>query len=48
VRVTIEDSLEDLPQAFNSDVYRRKVDAVFNHVFESYYGPSESVFTRVA
>jgi len=40
--------LEDLPQAFGSDVYRRKVDAVFNHVFESYYGPSESVFTRVA
>lgn len=48
MRVAIEDSLEDLPRAFTSEVYRRKVDAVFNHVFESYYGPEENVFTRAA
>ena len=49
VRRAIEEALDEgLPRAFTPDIYRRKVSAVFNHVFESYQGPGESVYTRVA
>jgi type I restriction enzyme R subunit len=49
VRRAIEESLDaGLPRAYTPDIYKRKVSAVFNHVFESYQGPGESVFTRVA
>ena len=49
VRRAIEETLDaGLPRAFTPDIYRRKVSAVFNHVFESYQGPGESVYTRVA
>src|SRR5437660_1250142 len=45
VRRAIEETLDEgLPRAFTPDIYRRKVSAVFNHVFESYQGPGESVY----
>jgi type I restriction enzyme R subunit len=49
VRLAIEDTLDDgLPRAYTPDLYEQKVAAVFEHVFESYQGDGESIFTRVA
>ena len=44
VRVTIEDKLDELPQLFSRDIYNRKCEAVYQHIFESYYGEGRSVY----
>ena len=49
VRLAIEDSLEEgLPRAYTPQLYRSKVAAVFEHVFESYQDEGVSVYGRVA
>ncbi|MDW7711309.1 MAG: type I restriction endonuclease subunit R [Deferrisomatales bacterium] len=44
VRLAIEEKLDELPERFTTDVYRAKCDAVYQHVFESYYGDQRSVY----
>ena len=45
VRITIEDALgEGLPDAYTDDVYKKKSDALFEHVYEAYQGEGRSVF----
>jgi type I restriction enzyme R subunit len=49
VRLAIEDTLEDgLPRSYTRDLYRSKVAALFEHVYESYQDEGVSVFDRVA
>ncbi|MFQ5796234.1 MAG: type I restriction endonuclease subunit R [Candidatus Bipolaricaulia bacterium] len=49
VRVTIEDILDrGLPQAYTRELYQKKCDAVFQHVYDAYYGAGKSVYTLVA
>ena len=49
VRVTIETVLDGgLPAAFKRDVFSRKTDLVFQHVYNSYYGAGKSVYSDVA
>ena len=39
VRLTIEDTLDEgLPRPYTPEVYRKKVSALFEHVYESYRG----------
>ena len=45
VYATIKEVLDELPRAYDPDVYQRKVDAVYQHVFESYGGEGESVYS---
>jgi len=45
VQETIKEKLDDLPRAYTPDMYRAKVSAVFEHVFESYQGEGSSVYT---
>ena len=44
VRVAIEDKLDELPPLFVKDIYNRKCDAVYKHLFENYYGEGRSVY----
>ncbi len=45
VYATIKEVLDELPRAYDPEVYQRKVDAVYQHVFESYGGEGESVYS---
>ncbi len=44
VRVAIEQSLERLPKIYTPTLYSTKCDAVYQHVFESYYGEGKSLY----
>jgi type I restriction enzyme R subunit len=46
VRVATEQYLEKLPKPYMSDLHRAKCDAVYQHVFDSYYGEDKSVYAR--
>ncbi|MBZ5562260.1 MAG: type I restriction endonuclease subunit R [Acidobacteriia bacterium] len=49
VRLTIEKVLEDeLPPAYSAELYQRKCDAVYQHVYDSYYGENRSVYAMAA
>jgi len=48
VRIEIEDSLEDLPRAYTDELFKTKCSALFEHVYESYYGEGGSVYVEAA
>ncbi len=49
VKVAIESVLDEgLPEAYTPDIYQMKSDAVFQHVYESYYGADQSVYSVAA
>ncbi len=44
VRVAIEALLDrGLPPAYDADLFARKCDAVYRHVFDAYAGPGRSI-----
>ena len=47
-RVLVRDVLEELPDAYDPDTWQRKTDAVFNHIFASYYDDGSSVYDEGA
>ncbi|MBW2004162.1 MAG: type I restriction endonuclease subunit R [Deltaproteobacteria bacterium] len=49
IRVTIEDIFDrGLPQNYTPELYQKKCDAVYHHVYESYYGAGKSVYALSA
>ena len=49
VRVTIEDIFDrGLPEAYTPELYQKKCDAVYHHVYVSYYGAGKSVYALAA
>jgi type I restriction enzyme R subunit len=48
VRVAVEEKLDELPEAFEEDIYWTKVDAVYQHVFDSYYGQGKGVYAQAS
>jgi type I restriction enzyme, R subunit len=46
VRIEIEDTLDGLPRV--KEIYATKCNALFEHVYESYYGEGGSVFEEAA
>ncbi len=45
VKVSIGDVLgEGLPESFPQELFERKVEAVYQHVFDSYYGGGQGVY----
>ncbi|HVB52678.1 MAG TPA: type I restriction endonuclease subunit R [Candidatus Acidoferrales bacterium] len=48
VRVTVEETLDRLPEAFTRQLYAQKCDAVYQHVFDSYWDDGHSVYDRAA
>jgi len=47
VRVAVEDKLDELPRLFTREIYTQKCNAVYQHIFESYYGEGRSVYAAV-
>ena len=45
VRVAILDALEQLPENYTKDLYNQKCEVVYQHVYESYYGAGQSVYS---
>lgn len=43
-RVLVRDVLDELPDAYDQDTWQRKANAVFNHIFASFYDDGDSVY----
>ncbi len=48
VRLTIEETLERLPRSYTRKLYHRKCNAVYRHIYDSYYGSERSVYSFVS
>ncbi|MEB0003945.1 type I restriction endonuclease subunit R [Cryobacterium sp. RTC2.1] len=49
VRVEVESQLDRiLPRSFSVDLYKKKCDAVYQHIFESYFDDGSSVYATAA
>ncbi len=48
VRVAVEDVLDRLPEKFTRPIYAEKCDAVYQHVFDSYWDDGRSVYDQAA
>ena len=48
VRVAVEETLDQLPDAFTRQIYAQKCDAVYQHVFDSYWDDGRSVYDLAA
>lgn len=46
VRVAVEEKLDKLPEAYDEDIYWAKVEAVYQHVFDSYYGQGKGIYAE--
>jgi type I restriction enzyme R subunit len=49
VRVAIKKVLDEyLPHSYETDVYEEKVDAVYEHIYDKYYGPNDNFYEMAA
>ena len=48
VKVTISRVLDQLPEVFEAGVWQEKVDRVYQHVYDSYWGEGRSVYAGAA
>jgi type I restriction enzyme R subunit len=48
VQMTIEDWLEQLPASYDDDLWDKKVDMVYSHVYDNYYGAGNSLYAYVS
>jgi type I restriction enzyme, R subunit len=48
VRVAVEETLDQLPEAFTRQIYAQKCDVVYQHVFDSYWDDGHSVYELAA
>jgi type I restriction enzyme R subunit len=44
VKVAIEEVLDRLPETFNPTLYEERVDVVYQHVYDSYFGAGKSIY----
>jgi type I restriction enzyme R subunit len=48
VQLTIEEVLDKLPSAFTPEIYQEKCGAVYQHIYDAYYGSGKSLYAKVA
>jgi type I restriction enzyme R subunit len=48
VRIAVEKKLDELPDAFNEAIYWTKVEAVYQHVYDSYYGQGRGIYAEAS
>jgi type I restriction enzyme, R subunit len=48
VKVAIKEILDQLPESYSTDVYERKCEEVYQHVYESYSGAGRSIYNTAA
>jgi type I restriction enzyme, R subunit len=46
VRYTIETMLDQLPRIYTPEIYERKCDTIYQHIFDSYQGQSKSLYAN--
>jgi len=47
VLITIQDSLDrELPRAYTPEIFKRKCDLVYQHIYDCYYSAGQSVYSR--
>ena len=46
VRYTMETVLDELPRTYTPEIYQKKCDQVYQHVFDSYSGLSGGVYAN--
>jgi len=44
VRLCMEEVLEGLPEVYTSELYQQKCDLVYQHIYDSYYGPGKDLY----
>jgi type I restriction enzyme R subunit len=44
VRLAIEEALDKLPPIYTPELYQQKCDAVYQHMYDSYYGEGRSMY----
>ncbi|GCE04790.1 type I restriction endonuclease subunit R [Dictyobacter aurantiacus] len=48
VKLTVETLLDNLlPAAYNNEAYQKQCDNIYQHIYDSYYGPGQSIYTKV-
>ncbi|HVP20759.1 MAG TPA: type I restriction enzyme endonuclease domain-containing protein, partial [Anaerolineaceae bacterium] len=45
VKVAIEEALDRLPETFTPSLYEEKCEAVYQHVYDSYFGADKSIYS---
>ena len=48
VRITIDEILDELPECYTPQIYTQKCEAVYQHIYESYYGDGSSIYEVAA
>jgi len=48
VRLAIEETLDQLPDAYSKLLYDAKCDAIYQHIFDSYFGAGKSIYAEAA
>jgi len=48
VRLSVEQIVDRLPRSYAPEVYQRKCDLVYQHIYDSYFGQDRSVYTPAA
>jgi len=46
VKLCIEEILEHLPPVFDEELYHQKCGLIYQHVYESYFGSSKSIYEK--
>lgn len=46
VRVSIEMTLDLLPRIYTPEIYQKKCDLVYQHVYDSYFGSAQSIYAH--
>lgn len=44
VRITIDEILDELPGCYEQEIYYQKCEAVYHHIYDSYYGDGSSIY----
>jgi len=47
VELTIQQVLDKLPEAYSTEIYQQKCGLVYQHVYDSYYGPGKSIYSHL-
>ncbi len=48
VRVAVEERLDSLPDTYTDEIYWNKVDQVYQHIYDHYYGSGKSVYAEAS
>src|ERR1051326_5037264 len=48
VRLAIEETLDELPEAYSKPIYDAKCNVLYQHIFDSYFGAGSSIYASAA